>query len=283
LAAFSWWRDGRPRPSGGRRTSAPYRAAGFDISVDGDPGIALGRRALPEDGLEVVALRLTSPAPAPPPRFTLKWSLPSRDIAGQWATGRQLNKTLRPDWSGGRLQASMFAREAPVSSLYGSDDRNVLTFAVSDALDTVLVGSGIREEDGRIYNEVTFFSEPHPSVSAWRAELRLDRRPVPYGTALRGVSDWWAAQPGYAPASVPEPARLPVYSTWYNYHQSVDAAVLLKEVAVAKQLGFDTIIVDDGWQTLDTGRGYAFTGDWEPERIRDMKASSTAATPWASR
>ena len=86
------------------------------------------------------------------------------------------------------------------------------------------------------------------------------------------MADWWAAQPGYAPAPVPELARLPVYSTWYNYHQSVDAAVLLKEVAIAKKLGFDSIIVDDGWQTLDTGRGYAYTGDWEPERMPDMKA-----------
>jgi alpha-galactosidase len=253
--------------------TAVQRAGGFDISVVGGlKGFALAFdvRTL-EDGLDVVVLKLTAPTAAPPPRFTLKWSLPSQDIAGQWATGRHLNKTLRPDWAGTRLQASMFAREAPVSCLYGSDDHNVLTFAVSDALDTVLVGSGIREEDGRIYNEVTFFSEPHPGVATWSAELRLDRRRVPYWTALRGVSDWWAAQPGYTPASVPEPARLPVYSTWYNYHQSVDAAVLLKEVAIAKKMGFDSIIVDDGWQTLDTGRGYAFTGDWEPERIPDMK------------
>jgi alpha-galactosidase len=41
---------------------------------------------------------------------------------------------------------------------------------------------------------------------------------------------------------------------------------------VAKQLGFESIIVDDGWQTLDTNRGYAFTGDWKPERMTDMKA-----------
>jgi alpha-galactosidase len=47
--------------------------------------------------------------------------------------------------------------------------------------------------------------------------------------------------------------------------------VLLKELAVAKQLGYETIIVDDGWQTLDSSRGYAFTGDWEPERMPDMK------------
>jgi alpha-galactosidase len=68
-----------------------------------------------------------------------------------------------------------------------------------------------------------------------------------------------------------------VYSTWYNYHQSVDAADLLKELAVAKPLGFDSVIIDDGWQTMDTGRGYAFTGDWKPERIPDMKGFVEAA------
>src|SRR5262249_4578135 len=233
--------------------------------------LTLDARAVAE-GVDVVGLALTSPTPQPPPRLSLKWSLPSRDVAGQWTTGRHLTKTLRPDWSGGRLTASMFAREAPLSGLFASDDRNVLTFAVSDALDTVLTGSGIREEDGRVHNEVVFFSEPHPSLAGFRAALRLDRRRVPYGTALADVAAWWAAQPGYAPAAVPAAARRPVYSTWYNYHQSVDAAVLLEEVAVAKTLGFDTIIVDDGWQTLDTHRGYAFTWDWEPERMPDMKA-----------
>ena len=56
----------------------------------------------------------------------------------------------------------MFAREAPVSCLFGSDDQNVLTFAVSDALNTVLIGSGIREEDGLIYNEVDVLQRAAP-------------------------------------------------------------------------------------------------------------------------
>jgi alpha-galactosidase len=246
---------------------------GVDIEAVGDlKGFALDMRAdTVADGLEIVKLRLHAPTPQPPPRFTLKWSVPSHDVVGQWATGRHVNKTIRPDWSGGRLQTSMFAREAPVSCLFGSANQNVFTFAVSDALNTLLVGSGIREEDGLIYNDITFFSEPHPSLTEYTAELRLDRRPVPYWTALKEVGEWWARQPGYEPVRVPEPARLPVYSTWYNYHQSVDAAVLLKEVAIAKRMGFDSIIVDDGWQTMDTARGYAFTGDWQPERMPDMK------------
>jgi alpha-galactosidase len=262
-----------PSPLIGEEARAVYKAAGFDIAAEGDLKgftVELKPTRLAE-GLEVVAIRLTSPTPQPPPRFTLKWSLPSHDIVGQWATGRQMNKTIHPDWSGGRLTASMFAREAPVSCLFGSGDGNVLTFAVSDALDTVLIGSGIREEDGLIYNDITFFSEPHPSLTQYAAELRIDRRAVPYWTALKEVGEWWARQPGYEPARVPEPARQPVYSTWYGYHQSVDAAVLLKEVAIAKRMGFDSIIVDDGWQTLDSARGYAYTGDWQPERMPDMK------------
>jgi alpha-galactosidase len=254
-----------------RRTT--YNVAGYDIAAEGDlKGFTLELRPTRiAEGLDIVVVELTSPAPQPPPRFTLKWSLPSHDVVGQWATGRQMNKTIRPDWSGGRLQASMFAREAPVSCLFGSNDGNVLTFAVSDALDTVLIGSGIREEDGLIYNDITFFSEPHPSLTQYAAELRIDRRAVPYWTALADVGEWWARQPSYEPSRVPEPARQPVYSTWYSYHQSVDAAVLLKEVAIAKRMGFDSIIVDDGWQTLDSARGYAYTGDWQPERMPDMK------------
>src|SRR5262245_61331083 len=123
-------------------------------------GFALDlRSAAVAPGLEVVTLRLRRSAPQPPPRFTLRWSVPSHDVVGQWATGRHLDKTIRPDWSSGLLQASMFAREAPVSCLFGSADQNVLTFAVSDALNTLLVGSGVAEDDGAIYNDITFFSE----------------------------------------------------------------------------------------------------------------------------
>lgn len=258
----------------GAEQSKTVRAAGFDVTVDAELQgfeLRLDSQTL-ADGVDVLALRLTSAnGPKPPPRLALKWSLPSPDVAGQWTTGRHMTKTLRPDWAGSRLQASMFAREAPVSCLFGSDDRNVLTFAVSDALDSVLTGSGIREEDGRVYNEVVFFSEPQPALTEYAAEVRIDRRTVPYWTALRDVGQWWAQAPGYTPAPVPESARLPMYSTWYSYHQRLDAAALLQEVAAGKTFGLESIIVDDGWQTLDSNRGYAFTGDWRPERIPDMK------------
>jgi alpha-galactosidase len=47
---------------------------------------------------------------------------------------------------------------------------------------------------------------------------------------------------------------------------------MLAECKTAKTLGFESIIVDDGWQTLDSQRGYAFTGDWHPQRLGDVRA-----------
>jgi alpha-galactosidase len=257
------------------QAAKPLTVGPFSIDVIGDlKGFTLHHsvRNISPDGVDVLDLTLASPQPQAPPRFTLKWRIPSHDVAGHWMTSRGQSKTIRPDWTAGRLQASMFAREAPVSTLFSSTNRNVLTFAVSDALNTISVGSGVREEDGFIYNEIVFFAERHRALTGYEVSIRIDRRPLPYEAALRDVSAWWASLPGYEPAPAPAPARLPVYSTWYNFHQSVDSAVLLEELEVAKKLGFESIIVDDGWQTMDTSRGYAFTGDWKPERMPEMRA-----------
>jgi alpha-galactosidase len=208
-----------------------------------------------EKDVEIVTVKLTHPQPASPPAFSLKWATPSHDAVGHWRPGAGFSKTVQPDWSDYRFESSMFARGAPVSTLFGSADNNVITVAVSDALNVLKTGAGVREEDGVIYHEIHFFTEPHAAVTEYTARVRIDRRPVAYWTALRDVSDWWAAQPGYAPAEVPAPARQPMYSTWYNYHQSLDPAVLLEELKVAKQMGFESIIIDDGWQTLDSSRG----------------------------
>jgi alpha-galactosidase len=247
--------------------------AGLDVEVVGDlKGFSLSlAEEKVEDGVDVIVVKLRSPTPQQPPAFSLKWAMPSHDVAGQWTPARNLDKSIKPDWARSRLEPSMFARSAPVVSLFGSDNHNVLTYAVSDAMNTMLTGSGVREEDGLIYSEVGFFSEKHERLAEYTARVRVDRRKVPYFTAIADVGAWWARQPGYQPAAVPPLARQPMYSTWYNFHQKLEPKVLLEELAVAKQIGFDSIIIDDGWQTLDSQRGYAFTGDWQPERMPDMK------------
>ncbi|MDH3711389.1 MAG: alpha-galactosidase [Cyclobacteriaceae bacterium] len=222
------------------------------------------------DGLELATLKLTHQQGATPPPFSLKWQLPSSNIAGYWSSASFTNKTIKPDWNPSKVR-SMLAKEAPVVTLFGHDDLNRVTFSVSEALNTVVSSTSVREEDGMIYNEIKFFSEAHKELQTYEVKVRLDTRDLPYAVSIQEVAAWWASFEHYQPLTVPEVARLPVYSTWYSYHQNVSADAILSECKVAKEMGFESIIVDDGWQTLDASRGYAFTGDWEPERIPEMK------------
>src|SRR5215212_4264900 len=156
---------------------AIHRIAGLDVGVHGDlNGFALGwtTRRIADD-VEIATITLRRADPAPPPRFSLKWRIPSHDVMGNWASGRGLNKTMHPDWAGSRLHTSRFSQQAPVMTLFTNDGTNVLTFALSDALNTVVMGTGVREEDGWNYDEVSFFTEPHSRVSEYTAELRIDR------------------------------------------------------------------------------------------------------------
>jgi alpha-galactosidase len=246
-------------------------AGGLDFERVGDPGAFEARYQVTNlaPGLDELTVHLTAAEPAVPQPFSLEWSIASHDVKGHWSTRAYFDKNVDPDWGPSKVR-SMLARDAPVITLFGSDDGNRLTFAASDALNAVTLSASVREEDGRIHNRIELFNERHSAVTEYSITIRLDQRPVHFAKALGDVADWWASLPGFEPAAVPEAARTPVYSTWYSYHQNLQAEALLGEMRRAREIGFETIIVDDGWQTLDSNRGYAFTGDWRPERLPQM-------------
>ncbi|WP_164826782.1 glycoside hydrolase family 36 protein, partial [Paenibacillus alginolyticus] len=100
-----------------------------------------------------------------------------------------------------------------------------------------------------------------------------DTRDIPYYESLHGVQKWWSAMPEYRPAFVPAAAKEPMYSTWYSMHQNVIDTHIEEQCCLAKKLGMEAVIVDDGWQTEDNRRGYAYCGDWETYdgKFPDMK------------
>ena len=70
---------------------------------------------------------------------------------------------------------------------------------------------------------------------------------------------------------VPPSSAEPVYSTWYSFHQNLNEEDLLSECQISKSMGYKVLIIDDGWQTLDSNRGYDFTGDWNPDRFPNFR------------
>jgi alpha-galactosidase len=226
----------------------------------------------PVEGIDLVQLRIVAQQPASPPVFTLFWTHPIVAIHALWHPGANRNKSLLPAWARGFV--SKATSQAPVGCLYSLAGRNRLTFAFSDALHLLEIKAGVHEETAMLHCSITLFTEPSPPLTLYEATIRLDTQDIPYYESLEQVQQWWASMPGYQPAIIPETARLPMYSTWYSFHQHVAASEVEEQCGLANALGCQAVIVDDGWQTESNARGYAYCGDWEVthKKIPDMKA-----------
>lgn len=249
--------------------SSPITFDTKQIEIEGDLGSFEPTWSTTQSSphLQHVTLVLESPEPAVLPNFKLKWRVPAIDIAGHWVSDSLARKH---DHYRARVR-SRAVQHAPLLTYLNQGDRNRFTVALSDAMNPSFLRGVIREEDAFIYMDVSLFEKKSPPTTRYELTLRFDTRPVMYETAIRDSVRWWASMEDHTPARVPDAARLPLYSTWYSYHQNITADGIVEECRIGGELGLKGVIVDDGWQTLDGNRGYAYTGDWKPERIPDMK------------
>jgi len=223
-----------------------------------------------EDHVAIYKLAIQANEPSEPKSITLKWKLPSINVKGVWKCGGIHDKRLQYDWELVHLQARVSV-DAPVISVFGHDDNNIITFACSDAINLLEMNVLLREEDNHLYCHLTFFQERHPEIKDFETQIRIDRRnEILFSQSLQDVSKWWESFESLKPSPVPPLARMPLYSTWYQFHQNLDEDIILEECKIAASIGYKLIILDDGWQTMDTSRGYDYTGDWEPDRFPDL-------------
>ncbi|CAM3453322.1 glycoside hydrolase family 36 protein [Zobellia roscoffensis] len=204
-----------------------------------------------------------------PKPITLQWKVPAINVKGVWKPTTDFNKRIQADWELDNME-SRISIDSPVISLFGNSDENILTFACSNAINKLEMNARLREEDNCFYCYITFFMEQHYPLKNFKAQIRLDHQNQHFSDSLRAVSSWWETFEQLKPAYVPDIAKKPLYSTWYQFHQNLEIPLLLEECRLAKDLGYEAIIIDDGWQTFDSNRGYDFTGDWQPDRIPEM-------------
>lgn len=249
--------------------SPPLALAADAITLEGELGPF--RKTITaeqvEEGLQLVTVRLEADAAATLEPLTLKLDFPSVDINGYWSSQQTLDHVnyYRSGFTSGASSA------APLLSYYSNRLENRITVAASDALNPIKFSCYLKEEDVRFYLSLELFTVKTAPRKDYSITLRVDTRATPYHRVLDDARRWWEAMPEYRPATVPEVARRPMYSTWYSYHQNLEADQLVRECRLARELGCHAVIVDDGWQTKDSNRGYAYTGDWRPERLTEMR------------
>jgi len=222
-----------------------------------------------KDGLAIYQFKLKSETSFVPEPIELVWKTPALNIKGLWKPTSDFAKRIEADWELANHE-SRISIDSPVIALFGNNDENIICFSSSNAINKLEMGAKYREEDDFVYCKVTLFTECKYAIRNFDMELRVDRRKIGFPQALKDTAAWWESFQSLTPAYVPAIAKKPLYSTWYQFHQDLEMEKLLEECRLAKSLGFEAIIIDDGWQTEDNNRGYDFTGDWESERFEDF-------------
>ena len=222
-------------------------------------------------GVEEIRLSLDAPSDAKPPRFEVHFGVPLDGACHRWTWNTQ-SCYFPPDW-GSDIETNI-ACGLPVCSFVRPDDSNRLTSSCSETARLLRCNAGINEETACVLFQYRFFTASEAPIRSYRATIRLDARAVPFSTAVGDASNWLDSLPGNPPAIPPSAAFEPLYSTWYGFHHNLFADQVEAECAEAAKDGMKVLIVDDGWETDDNNRGFAFTGDWEvsPNRFPDMRA-----------
>lgn len=221
---------------------------------------------------EVITIVLNAPQATTPPRFYVEFVAPQLDAHHLWEAGNNDRAWLKPDWSG-KYESSL-ARYTPLYTFLNTNNRNRLTVAISEAVRKVGAQMGLREEGANLYGKLNFFVEAEAPLSHYKVSILIDKRDAFWADVVREGEQWIESQNDFKVCRVPEAAFEPLYSTWYQFHQQITDTEIEAECREAVKLGMKTIIVDDGWQTADNNRGYAYCGDWEVAsvRIKDMAA-----------
>lgn len=223
-----------------------------------------------QEGVAIYRVAFDWEAEGIPNPVKMKLSHPCNDLHSHWSPVWRSQRHI--PWGGAKSFESRLGFWMPLEQFCSKSGENRLTLALSDVKTPIQITSGVAMPGFNMNTEFTFFIGTVAPLSHYEVLLRIDRRAVERCEALRNVMDWYASL-GYRNPAVPEAAYDAVYSTWYSYMQDIKARDVLKECRLAKQMGMDTLIIDDGWQNKAIVRDYATCGDWQPapNRFPDMR------------
>ena len=154
-------------------------------------------------------------------------------------------------------------RAFPFLSFFNGKGVNRLSCGTTNLADDCKISARMNQEMC-VYN-VTFEICVSDKTSPFN--LILDSKDYQWTTALKS----WREELNIPLKKYPEGAWNPVYCTWYAVHAAVLQDWVEANAKIASDMGFKTLIIDDGWcfdvmkrvspQTITSW--YEYVGDWE--------------------
>lgn len=205
--------------------------------------------------------------------ITARMEIPLRDIQDVWMTNwRTCGTEGAMPW----VIKKTFGAQCgfPFCVLMNFKGTSRLAFGSGNLVDDTEITLAINQE--RCIYELTAKIAITPGPSPF--ELSIDTREIPWHSALKD----WQDSLNIPARTYPADAYEPVFCTWYVTHADVDATRVEALARDASQLGFRTMIVDDGWCYDERKRvtpktlqdWYAPVGDWKisTAKFPDFKA-----------
>ena len=262
-------------------TVATKNAGTAEVTCNEPGGWKFDVSASQDAGRDVVTVRISSPTNAQPPQFGVFFRVPGAGVQNVWIADFQRDGFhVGPQlwWGWTSKYKSQLARDTPVAVGFNAQERAPVALACSEAFNALEFGLYADDRTCEMVGRCEFFTAPVAPLREYEASVMLDRRGGDFAETVRQCTEWIARKNGFRTADVPEAAFDPLYSTWYAYLQDVHAGELEEEARLAAALGMKTMILDDGWQKVDSRTFYSATGDWMPvpSRFPDMKAHVAA-------
>ena len=210
-------------------------------------------------------------------KFTARFSVPIRDIAGYFHPATTNGPVAKLEWN---ISFDGHAsRNFPALCFFSQSGENRFTIFFDDLVDDFTCNARMNQAAATYDIEWTFArptvrgNVPAP-VTAY-LDTRGGHWTRAFARAMRVL------RPNGLP-KFPKDAWKPVYCTWYAAHAWLTNDFLDENARIAAELGCGTFIVDDGWcydelkrVTPETiGPWYDDIGDWEPseKKLPDFRA-----------
>lgn len=215
-------------------------------------------------GLWMYQVDVSFKDPTVPGKVQILWHEPISGLTQVWCPIGS-RAWMLTQWWNARVNSSRLAFGAPVMSLFWQGGQNYRTVALSEAElpASIRAAANDYEEKDLLDLSVTLFEKNPPGQKEYTFRLRIDERPMTMVETVGEVSLWW--QQLYPKKKECSPwAEVPLYSSWYNCHQNPTQERLEKDLELAAEAGFRSMIIDDGWSYDDPASGgYSECGTWE--------------------
>lgn len=201
---------------------------------------------------------------APERNAQLELIIPLCHVKGLWTPEVNRNVLQRISWAG-KLDAAPFSKPSVVAFVDGFL-RNCFALHALPVENETRISWQINQCDGVyiVHVEWREAMEELPRVHCFTELLPVDRAVEILMKA--GVQ---------AASNLPSPAFEPSYCTWYAFHGSLEQTRVEAYAKKARELGFGSFILDDGWEydqpqriSGTLGKWHSYHGDYEPSPVK---------------